>query len=175
MSYTRTTVTTGRRAVAALLLTVLGACESATTFASAEGGAVLASTATETDIHAATLDYMFASHGVTDRDAFCVSTGYPEANDDPSADLLARFAGHQPPVVAYSSCTIAVGGDTYNATGGPAQWFFLGTPEVASNGRRATIQTGWHINGRLVEWYSCSLRLSGAAWSVSSCTLTAVG
>lgn len=171
--------TTLRRAAAALMLFALGACEAAPTAARTAAGRAdedgrVASP--DWDVHETTLRYLFANHGAADRDAYCVSTGYPDATDDPSQVLLDRFTGTTPPVVPYSHCTISVSGDTYNPTGGPAQWFFLGAPQYTQNYSRATIQTGWHINGRLVEWYSCSLRATGTGvWSVSSCTLTAAG
>lgn len=125
----------------------------------------------EFDVHEATLRYMFADKGATGMDAYCVSTGHPDADVDPSPLLLDRFAGNAPPVVAYSSCTISVSGDTYNATGGPAQWFFLGS--AAISGKRAQVTTGFHINGRLYERFDCDLRQTVAGWSVTGCTLVA--
>jgi hypothetical protein len=164
--------TRGLRAAAALLLVAAWGCESARVTApeaavKSDGRVV----SPEFDIHEATLRYMFASHGATGMDAYCVSTGHPDATNDPGSLLLDRFAGSSPQVVAYSSCTITVGGDTYDPTGGPAQWFFLGS--AAISGRRATVSTGFHVNGRLAEWYDCNLRQTGTGWSVSGCTLTA--
>jgi hypothetical protein len=86
------------------------------------------------------------------------------------AALLSRFSSNVPPVVAYSNCTISVGGDAYIPTGGPAEWFFLGTPAIS--GKRAEIDAGFHVNGRLSERFHCALRLAGTTWSVSQCTLT---
>ena len=171
---TRTTSlrTRGLRAAAAFLLVAAWGCESAP--ATAPEAAVKSEdrvVSPEFDIHEATLRYMFAGHGATGMDAYCVSTGYPDADNDPGSLLLDRFAGATPQVVPYSSCTITVGGDTYNPTGGPAQWFFLSP--AAISGKRATVTTGFHINGRLFERYDCQLRQTGTGWSVSGCTLTA--
>ncbi len=163
-----------RRALAALLLGALWGCDvssvSAPSAALADEAARPAVT-TEADVHEATLRYMFANHGATGMDAYCVSTGWPDASNDPDAGLLARFAGSQPPVVPYSSCTISISGDTYNPTGGPAQWFSLGAATIT--GRRAELDANWHINGRLAEFYHCTLRLAGSTWRVSGCTLVA--
>ncbi len=164
--------TRGLRAAAALLLVAAWGCESARVTAPEAAvksdGRVISP---EFDIHESTLRYMFAGHGATGMDAYCVSTGYPEADNDPSSLLLDRFAGNTPQVVAYSNCTISIYGDTYNPTGGPAQWFFLSPATI--NGRRARVTTGFHINGRLFEQYDCELRQTGTGWSVSGCTLTA--
>ena len=69
-----------------------------------------------------------------------------------------------------SSCTVSVTGTTYNPTGGPAQWFFLGDPAIT--GRKAEISAGFQVNGRFAEFYSCDLRLTGQGWIVRECVLT---
>lgn len=164
--------TRGLRAAAALMLLAAWGCESARVTAPEAAlksdGRVISP---EFDIHESTLRYMFANHGATGMDAYCVSTGYPDADNDPSTLLLDRFAGNTPQVVPYSSCTISIGGDTYNPTGGPAQWFFLSS--AAISGKRARVTTGFHINGRLFERWECDLRQTGTGWSVSGCVLTA--
>ena len=164
-------IRTGRLASFAAAALVLSACESQPTAAPA--GALLNETdrlvVNVEDVQEATLRYMFANKGATGMDAYCVSTGYPDADSDPSSTLLDRFAGSTPPVVALSGCTISISGDTYNATGGPAEWFKVGTPTVT--GRTATVQTGFHINGRLAESFVCGLRYRDA-WTVTGCTLT---
>ncbi len=165
-------IRTGRVAAFAAAALILAACESQPTAAVA--GAPLLNDADRLvvnveDVQEATLRYMFSTKGAEGMDAYCVSTGYPDADNDPSASLLARFAGNTPPVVALSGCTISIAGDTYNATGGPAEWFKVGTPTVT--GRTATIQTGFHINGRLAESFLCDLRYRDA-WTVTGCTLT---
>ncbi len=167
-----------RRALAALfigaLVAMLAGCDASALAAPAEAvrdEAARPAAPGETDVQEAALRFLIANHGAQGMDAYCVSTGWPEANDDPGAALLDRFAGSQPPVVAYSGCTISVAGDTYNATGGPAQWFSLGS--AAIRGRRAELDANWHINGRLAEFYHCTLRLAGDAWRVSGCVLVA--
>jgi hypothetical protein len=82
-----------------------------------------------------------------------------------------QIAGSTPQVVPYSSCTISIGGDTYNPTGGPAQWFFPSSAAVS--GKRAKVTTGFHVNGRLFERRECELRQTGTGRSVSGCVLTA--
>lgn len=164
-------IRTGRLASFAVAALVLAACESQPT---ASAAAPLRSDADRLvvnveDVQEATLRYLFANKGATGMDAYCVSTGYPDFDNDPSTSLLDRFAGNTPPVVPLSSCTISVGGDTYNVTGGPAEWFKVGTPNVT--GRTAEIAAGFHINGRLAESFSCDLRYQ-QAWVVTSCTLT---
>ncbi len=58
-----------------------------------------------------------------------------------------------------------------DSTGGPAQWFFLGS--AAISGKRAQVTTGFHINGRLYERFECDLRQTVSGWSVTGCTLVA--
>lgn len=161
----------GRRAVAALLLATVWACESARV--AAPDGALLAGgppVIDPVDAQETTLRWLIDNRGAEGFDAYCVSTGYPDADNDPSADLLNRFAGNVPPVVPLSDCTISVNGDTYNPTGGPAQWFFVGDPAIT--GHTAEVQAGFHINGRLAEFYLCTLRLTGQGWRVHECELT---
>jgi hypothetical protein len=166
-------IRTGRLASFAVAALVLAACESQPT---ASAAAPLRSDADRLvvnveDVQEATLRYLFSTKGAEGMDAYCVSTGYPDADDDASATLLARFADQKPAVVALSGCTISVAGDTYNATGGPAEWFKVGSsPEV--RGRRATIPAAFHINGRLAESFSCELRYQQQAWTVTECVLT---
>lgn len=162
------------RAAAALLLMGVWGCESAGAIAASgdvRAEEVRLASTSEVDVHQGTLNWLFANKGATGMDAYCVSTGHPDADNDPSADLLSRFAGSATPVVALSSCTISVGGDTYNPTGGPAQWFFLGAATIS--GQRAELDAGFHINGRLSERFHCTLRLSGGSWVVRNCVLTA--
>lgn len=163
-------IRTGRLASFAVAALVLAACESQPT---APVAAPVRSDADRLvvnveDVQETTLRYLFANKGATGMDAYCVSTGYPDFDNDPASTLLDRFAGSTPPVVALSGCTISVSGDTYNATGGPAQWFKVGSPTVV--GRTATVPAAFHINGRLAEWYSCSLRYQ-QAWVVTGCDL----
>ncbi|HEV3051763.1 MAG TPA: hypothetical protein VGX50_15765 [Longimicrobium sp.] len=164
-------IRTGRLASFAVAALVLAACESQPTASVAP----LRSDADRLvvnveDVQEATLRYMFSTKGATGMDAYCVSTGFGgEADTDPPTTLLDRFAGNVPPVVALSGCTISVGGDTYNATGGPAEWFKVGSPTVI--GRTASIETGFHINGRLAESFVCDLRYR-LGWTVTGCTLT---
>jgi hypothetical protein len=162
----------GRATTAALLIVSAAACDSASSISAPEGAAALnvASTTVDVDIQAAALQWLIDNKSATGLDAQCVSVGYPEADLDPGADLLSRFAGRTPPVVAFSSCTISIGGDTYNPTGGPAEWFFLGTPTIS--GKQAEIPAGFHLNGRLTERFLCTVRQQGAAWTVRNCTLT---
>ncbi|HEX5727578.1 MAG TPA: hypothetical protein VFX98_19050 [Longimicrobiaceae bacterium] len=160
------------RAAAALLIAGAWACESAELAAPDQ---VLfderrPAPTSEVDVQEATFRWLFENKGATGFDAYCISTGWPESNDDPSAELLARFAGNQPPVVPLSDCTISVAGDTYNPTGGPAQWFFVGPATIT--GRTATLDAGFHINGRLAEFFDCTLRLTGQGWVVRECVLT---
>jgi hypothetical protein len=164
-------IRTGRVASFALAALVLAACESQPT---ASVAAPLHNDADRLvvnveDVQETTLRYLFANKGAEGMDAYCVSTGYPDFDNDPSSTLLDRFAGNTPQVVALSGCTISVGGDTYNATGGPAQWFKVGSPTVT--GRTATVPAGFHINGRLAESFSCNLRYQ-QAWVVTGCDLT---
>ena len=164
-------IRTGRLASFAVAALVLAACESqpaASVAAPLHNDADRLVVNVE-DVQEATLRYLFANKGATGMDAYCVSTGYPDFDNDPTSTLLDRFAGNTPPVVALSGCTISVGGDTYNATGGPAEWFKVGTPTVT--GRTAEIAAGFHINGRLAESFICDLRYQ-QAWTVTGCTLT---
>jgi hypothetical protein len=170
----RQTLRGGARAAAALLIASAWACESAAI--SAPESARLNEDAERPivtnplDVQEATLRWLIDNKGITSFDAYCVSTGWPEANNDPSPDLLNRFAGNVPPVVPLSSCTIGTSGNVYNPTGGPAQWFFLGDPVIT--GRTAEIQAGFHINARGAEFFRCSLRLTGQGWRVMDCILT---
>jgi hypothetical protein len=160
-----------RAGTAALLLAAAWGCDQAPlTAPEAAGANVIASTGDELEIHVATLQWLIANKSATGLDAQCVSTGFPDADVDAGTDLLARFAGRTPPVVAYSSCTIAVTGDTYNPTGGFAEWFFLGTPAIS--GTRAEVDAGFHLNGRLSERFHCFLRQTGATWAIRRCDLT---
>ena len=164
-------IRTGRLASFAVAALVLAACESQPT---ASVAAPLHNDADRLvvnveDVQETTLRYLFANKGSAGMDAYCVSTGHPDFDNDPTSTLLDRFAGNTPPVVALSGCTISVTGNTYNATGGPAQWFKVGSPQVA--GRKATVPAAFHINGRLAEWFSCELRYQ-QAWTVTECTLT---
>ena len=170
----RQTVRNAGRAAAALLIASAWACESSQITATPQAVARTATLATaEVDVQAATLQWLIDNKSATGLDAQCVSVGHPDADLDPGADLLSRFAGRTPPVVAYSSCTINVGGDTYNPTGGPAEWFFLGTPTISGKG--AQLQAGFHLNGRLFEQFDCSLRQTGSVWAIRQCKLTAAG
>lgn len=167
-------IRTGRLASFAAAVLVLAACESQPT---APIAAPLHNDADRLvvnveDVQEATLRYLFANKGAEGMDAYCVSTGYPDFDNDPSATLLDRFAGSTPLVVPLSDCTISISGDTYNATGGPAQWFKVGTPTVT--GRTASVPAGFHINGRLVESFVCDLRYRNA-WTVTGCELTSAG
>jgi len=160
-----------RGAAAALLIASAWACESGR-IASPEAASLNVVTASaDVDVQAATLQWLIDNKSATGLDAQCVSVGYPNADVDPGADLLDRFAGRIPPVVAYSNCTISIYGDTYNPTGGPAEWFFLGTPTIS--GKSAEIAAGFHLNGRLSERFLCTLRQTGGVWAIRSCTLTA--
>lgn len=165
-------IRSGRVASFAVAALVLAACESQPT---ASVAAPLHNDADRLvvnveDVQEVTLRYLFSTKGAEGVDAYCVSTGYPDADDDASATLLARFADQKPAVVALSGCTISVAGDTYNATGGPAEWFKVGSPQV--QGRKATIPAAFHLNGRLAETFSCNLRYQQQAWVVTSCDLT---
>jgi hypothetical protein len=169
----RESLQSGSRVLAALLLASAWACESARM--AAPDGALLneaerPAVINPVDVQAATIRWLIDNRGAEGFDAYCLSTGWPEANNDPSPELLNRFAGNVPPVVPLSDCTIGISGDTYNPTGGPAQWFFVGDPVIT--GRVAEIQGGFHINGRLAEFYRCTLRLTGQGWRVHECVLT---
>lgn len=170
----RQTLRGGAHAAAALLIASAWACESAAPTAPLaarlDGDADRPIATSPVDVQESTLRWLIDNKGAAGFDAYCVSTGWPEANNDPSVDLLNRFAGNVPPVVPYSHCTISATGNTYNPTGGPAQWFFLGDPIIT--GRTAEIQAGFHINGRLAEFFRCSLRLTGQGWVVRECILT---
>lgn len=169
-------IRTGRAAsIAAAALVVLAACEQQPTASAAsalrsEGDRIASSTTL--DVQEAALRWLIANKSATGIDAQCVSVGYPELTNDPSSLLLDRFAGNTPPVVPLSSCTVDVSAITYNPTGGLAQWFKLGEPQVA--GRRATIPAAMQLNGRLFEGYECEARLQ-SVWTVSNCTLTVAG
>jgi hypothetical protein len=123
-------------------------------------------------VQEAALRWLIANKSATGIDAQCVSSGYPDLDNDPSSLLLDRFAGSTPPVVPLSSCAVDVSGITYNPTGGFAQWFKLGEPQIA--GRRATIPAAMQLNGRLYEGYECRARLQ-SAWTVTGCDLVVAG
>ncbi|HEY0017691.1 MAG TPA: hypothetical protein VGC13_15370 [Longimicrobium sp.] len=167
-------IRTGRLASFAAAALVLAACESQPTTPTA-AAPLLNETdrlvVNVEDVQESTLRYLFSTKGAEGMDAYCVSTGYPESDDDAAATLLARFADQKPAVVALSGCTISVSGDTYNATGGPAEWFKVGSPQV--QGRKASIPAAFHINGRLAESFLCELRYHRGAWTVAGCELTA--
>jgi hypothetical protein len=169
-------IRTGRAAsIAAAALVVFAACEQQPTASAAsalrsDGDRVGATS--PVDVQEATLRWLIANKSATGLDAQCVSVGFPSLDDDPGAALLDRFAGSTPPVVPLSSCTVDVTGITYNPTGGFAQWFKLGDPQIA--GRKATIPAAMQLNGRLYEGYECHARLQ-STWTVSDCTLTVAG
>lgn len=171
MSITRN----GRIASFAAAALVLAACESQPTAAPAgasftDGDRVAQST--PLDVQEAALRWLIDNKSATGLDAQCVSTGYPNATNDPSSLLLHRFAGSTPPLVPISDCTVEVGGITYNPTGGPAQWFKLGDPVIT--GRTATIETAMQLHGRLFEAYACQARLRNV-WTITGCDLVAAG
>ena len=159
-----------RGALAALLIAFAWACESHQIAAPENGSLNFFATSADVDIQAATLQWLIDNKSATALDAQCVSVGYPDATLDPGADLLDRFFSHVPPVVPYSDCIIGIGGDVYRPTGGPAEWFFLGTPTVTR--RSAEIAAGFHLNGRLSERFLCKLHQAGEEWRVRGCTLT---
>jgi hypothetical protein len=168
-------IRTGRAAsIAAAALVVLAACEQQPTASAAsalrsDGDRVVNPAF---DVQEATLRWLIANKSATGLDAQCVSTGFPDLDNDPSPLLLDRFAGSTPPVVPLSSCTVDVSGITYNPTGGLAQWFKLGEPVI--DGRRATLPAAMQLNGRLYEGYECHARLQNV-WTVTGCTLTVAG
>jgi hypothetical protein len=160
-------------AAAALLLVSATACETggiAGPGQSARFDLVEAAPVPSADaVQSATLDWLIANRGISSFDAYCVSVG--DADADPSPVFLAAYAANQPPVVPLSSCTVAVTGTTYNPTGGPAQWFFLRDPVFT--GRRARIDAGFQVNGRLAEFYTCTLHPGPqGTYVVQNCTLT---
>jgi len=160
-----------RGAAAAFLIASAWACESAEIASPETAELNVAVSTVDVDVQTSVLQWLIDNKSATGIDAQCVSVGYPNADVDPGADLLDRFAGRIPPVVAYSNCTIAVTGDIYNPTGGLAEWFFLGTPTIT--GKSAEIAAGFHLNGRLSERFLCTLRQTGGVWAVRNCTLTA--
>jgi hypothetical protein len=167
-------IRTGRAASFAAALIVLAACEQQPTASAApalrsEGDRVVNPAF---DVQEATLRWLIANKSATGIDAQCVSTGFPDADNDPSPLLLDRFAANKPAVVPLSSCTVDVSGITYNPTGGFAQWFKLGEPVI--EGRRATLPAAMQLNGRLYEGYECEARLR-SVWTVTDCTLTIAG
>lgn len=168
-------IRTGRAAsIAAAALMVLAACEQQPTATAApalraDGDRVVNPAF---DVQEATLRWLIANKSATGIDAQCVSVGYPDLNDDPSPLLLDRFDGSTPPVVPLSACTVDVSAITYDATGGLAQWFKLGEPQIT--GRRATLPAAMQLNGRLFEGYECHARLRNV-WTVTDCTLTIAG
>ena len=171
MTMTRSTL---RAALAAVLAAGAWACESAQLPApdAALGSEIAAApVADPLGAQAATLQWLIDNKGIETFDAYCVATGFPETQTDPSPELLALFAGSTPPVVPASDCTQGIGGNTYNPTGGPAQFFLLGDPVIT--GRRATVESGFHVNGRFAEFFRCELILTGQGWRVRECVLTA--
>lgn len=168
-------IRTGRAASFAAAVLVLAACEQQPTASVAsarldEGERIASSTTL--DVQEAALRWLIANKSATGIDAQCVSSGYPDLDNDPSSLLLDRFSTNTPPVVPLSACTVDVSAITYNATGGLAQWFKLGEPVVS--GRRATIPAAMQLNGRLFEGYECEARLQ-STWTVSTCNLTIAG
>lgn len=168
-------IRTGRAASLAAALVVLAACEQQPTASAAgalrnDGERIAGSTTL--DVQEAALRWLIDNKSATGIDAQCVSTGYPDATNDPSSLLLDRFSANTPPVVPLSGCTVDVSAITYNATGGLAQWFKLGEPTVT--GRTATIPAAMQLNGRLFEGYECQARLRNA-WTVTDCVLTVAG
>ena len=168
-------IRTGRATSFVAAVLVLAACEQQPTASAASAlrndGERIASSTT-LDVQEATLHWLIANKSATGLDAQCVSSGYPDLDNDPSSLLLDRFATNTPPVVPLSACTVDVTGITYNPTGGFAQWFKLGEPVVS--GRRATIPAAMQLNGRLFEGYECEARLQ-STWTVSTCNLTIAG
>lgn len=167
-------VRTGRAASFAAALIVLAACEQQPTASAAsalrsEGDRVVNPAF---DVQEATLRWLIANKSATGIDAQCVSTGFPDADNDASPLLLDRFAANKPAVVPLSSCTVDVSGITYNPTGGFAQWFKLGDPVI--QGRRATLPAAMQLNGRLYEGYQCQARLQNV-WTIVDCELTIAG
>lgn len=168
-------IRTGRAAGIAAALMVLAACEQQPTAAPAasalraDGDRVVSPAF---DVQEATLRWLIDNKSATGLDAQCVSTGYPELDNDPGSILLDRFAGSTPLVVPLSSCTVDVSGITYNPTGGYAQWFKLGDPVIT--GRTATLPAAMQLNGRLFEGYECHARLQNV-WTITDCTLTIAG
>lgn len=168
-------IRTGRAASFAAAVLVLAACDQQPTAAPA--ATALRSDDVRVinpafDVQEATLRWLIANKSATGLDAQCVSTGFPDFDNDPSPLLLDRFAGSTPPVVPLSSCTVDVSGITYNPTGGFAQWFKLGEPVIS--GRRATLPAAMQLNGRLYEGYECEARLQ-QTWTVTNCDLVIAG
>lgn len=166
---------TGRAASFAAAVLVLAACDQQPTAAPA--ASALRSDDVRVvnpafDVQEATLRWLIDNKSATGLDAQCVSTGFPDFDNDPSPLLLDRFAGSTPTVVPLSSCTVDVSGITYNPTGGFAQWFKLGEPVI--DGRRATLPAAMQLNGRLYEGYECQVRLQ-QAWTVTNCELVIAG
>ena len=157
---------------AVLLLMGAAACESASPSAPEAASLDVIEAApviNDEDVQAVVLQSLIADKGITSFDAFCVSLGDDPV--DPSPVFLDRFAGSTPPVVPVSQCNVAVTGTTYVPTGGPAQYFFIGTPTYT--GRRATVSAGFQVNGRFAEFFQCTVR-PGAQGSfvVQECVIT---
>lgn len=167
-------IRTGRAASFAAAVLVLAACEQQPTAPAASalrtGGERVVNPAF--DVQEATLRWLIDNKSATGLDAQCVSTGFPDFDNDPSPLLLDRFAANATPVVPLSSCTVDVSGITYNPTGGFAQWFKLGEPVIS--GRRATLPAAMQLNGRLYEGYECQARLQ-QTWTITNCELVVAG
>ena len=125
------------------------------------------------DVQEVALRYLIAQKGLAQADAHCLSQRDAEGLDvDPSKAFMDRFTALSPRVVPLSHCTISVEGDTYTPTGGMAQWFSVGAPELGP--RSATVPASFHMNGRLYEGFVCQLRLQ-RAWTVVRCDLAYAG
>jgi hypothetical protein len=104
-------IRTGRAASFAAAVLVLAACEQQPTAAPAawalrtEGERVINPAF---DVQEATLRWLIDNKSATGLDAQCVSTGFPDFDNDPSPLLLDRFAANATPVVPLSSCTVDV-------------------------------------------------------------------
>ena len=166
----------GRAASFAAAVLVLAACEQQPTASAASArldeGERVSATA-PLDVQTATLEWLIANKTAEGIDAYCVSTGYPDLTEDPSASLLDRFAGRKPAVVPLSECTVDVSGITWNQTGGFAEWLKVGEPRI--RGAKATIPAAFQLNGRLFEAFECEARRQHGVWTVSECTLVAAG
>lgn len=167
---------TGRAASLAAAVLVLAACEQqplATPASARMEEAQRVSATAPLDVQTAALEWLIANKSAQGIDAYCVSTGYPELTEDPSASLLERFAGRKPAVVPLSECTVEISGITWNQTGGFAEWLKVGEPQI--RGARAAIPAAFQLNGRLFEAFQCEARRRHDAWTVTDCVLVAAG
>jgi hypothetical protein len=172
MSFLRT----GRAASFAAAVLVLAACEQqplATPASARMEETERVSATAPLDVQAATLEWLIANKTADGIDAYCVSTGYPDLTEEPSASLLERFAGRKPALVPLSECTVDVSGITWNQTGGFAEWLKVGEPQV--RGAKATLPAAFQLNGRLFEAYACEAKRHQGAWTVTDCVLVAAG